>query len=439
MGPTPRRGTSRASTATPEKAPDTTPADVQAAIDALEDDTALQGITSAYEGVVAVMRLVRGVAKRDRNDEQRFLFRGIDAVLNAVGPALRRAGIIPIPRVQERVTTQVATRAGRMMNHTLVRVTYDFRGPGGPDDVISAENIPGEAMDVGDKSVSKAMSVAFRTALIQLFALPTDEPDPDATCHEIGKQVTEDEVLKAFRDAVEGANAEGPAAVAAALIEVGNGYGPDVLGAVQVHDKEGTEMTADALLRKMIAWFERQAAAAAQAGQDPASQQDAVEGPIRDVHADEAPQTSVHPEPAQPEPAQPTPVESQPAQQAEQAPAEPSKPRSRDEETLARVRDEIAFQARVMGKPVHAFTRTLTARIRAGWEQMTVTHLRAAGEWMVGQRPDVVRALRATGNAAGATLYQGMPNRGPADPRILAQIEAGGLDEGAAAPQGARA
>src|SRR5690606_34079164 len=36
----------------------------------------------------------------------------------------------------------------------------------------------GEAMDSGDKATSKAMSVAFRTALIQALALPTDEPDP---------------------------------------------------------------------------------------------------------------------------------------------------------------------------------------------------------------------------------------------------------------------
>jgi hypothetical protein len=39
-------------------------------------------------------------------------------------------------------------------------------------------------MDSGDKAVPKAMSVAFRTALLQALALPTDEPDPDASTYE---------------------------------------------------------------------------------------------------------------------------------------------------------------------------------------------------------------------------------------------------------------
>jgi hypothetical protein len=42
----------------------------------------------------------------------------------------------------------------------------------------------GEAMDSGDKAVAKAMSVAFRIALLQALALPTDEPDPDSYSYE---------------------------------------------------------------------------------------------------------------------------------------------------------------------------------------------------------------------------------------------------------------
>ena len=39
-------------------------------------------------------------------------------------------------------------------------------------------------MDSGDKATAKAMSVAFRTALLQALALPTDEPDPDSQSYE---------------------------------------------------------------------------------------------------------------------------------------------------------------------------------------------------------------------------------------------------------------
>lgn len=39
-------------------------------------------------------------------------------------------------------------------------------------------------MDSGDKATAKAMSVAFRTALLQALCLPTDEIDPDAESYE---------------------------------------------------------------------------------------------------------------------------------------------------------------------------------------------------------------------------------------------------------------
>jgi hypothetical protein len=39
-------------------------------------------------------------------------------------------------------------------------------------------------MDSGDKATAKAMSVAYRTALLQVLCLPTDEPDPDSHTYE---------------------------------------------------------------------------------------------------------------------------------------------------------------------------------------------------------------------------------------------------------------
>jgi hypothetical protein len=67
------------------------------------------------------------------------------------------------------------------MGHVKVKVTYTFIGQAG--DAISA-TVVGEAMDAGDKATAKAMSVAFRTALLQALCLPTDEPDPDSNSYE---------------------------------------------------------------------------------------------------------------------------------------------------------------------------------------------------------------------------------------------------------------
>jgi hypothetical protein len=67
------------------------------------------------------------------------------------------------------------------MGHVKVKVTYTFIGANG--DSIKA-TVVGEAMDAGDKATAKAMSVAFRTALLQALSLPTDEPDPDSSSYE---------------------------------------------------------------------------------------------------------------------------------------------------------------------------------------------------------------------------------------------------------------
>ena len=135
-----------------------------------------------HEAVAAVMADVQAVGKSDRNTHQGFSFRGIDAVLNAVGPALRRHGVVVLPDVVDVRFDTVEVGAKRTpMGHVIAHVRYTFVGPEGDQLVAS---VVGEAMDSGDKAVPKAMSVAFRTALLQALALPTDEPDPDASTYE---------------------------------------------------------------------------------------------------------------------------------------------------------------------------------------------------------------------------------------------------------------
>ena len=130
-----------------------------------------------YAALAAVMADVDHVAKRDRNEQQRFLFRGVDAVVNAVGPVLRRHRVLVIPTVEATSYAQLPTKAGGQMTSCRLEVTYTFYAEDGSS---IASRVSAEAFDYGDKATPKAMSVAFRTALLQALALPTDEPDPDA-------------------------------------------------------------------------------------------------------------------------------------------------------------------------------------------------------------------------------------------------------------------
>ena len=130
----------------------------------------------------AIMKEVGAIAKKDKNTSQGFNFRGIDSVVNAVSPALQKHGVIVVPTVEEYDYATVEIGRNRTaMGHVKVKVTYTFVGASG--DSIKA-TVVGEAMDAGDKATAKAMSVAFRTALLQALSLPTDEPDPDSSSYE---------------------------------------------------------------------------------------------------------------------------------------------------------------------------------------------------------------------------------------------------------------
>lgn len=134
-----------------------------------------------YIALAAVMADCDHVAKRDRNEHQRFLFRGIDAVVNAVGPVLRKHGVIVCPNVERCDYEEVQTSTGKPATACRILATYSFYAADGSS---IDTRVAAEAWDSGDKAAPKAMSVAFRTALLQALALPTDEPDPDLQTYE---------------------------------------------------------------------------------------------------------------------------------------------------------------------------------------------------------------------------------------------------------------
>ena len=130
-----------------------------------------------YADLAKVMRSVDHVGKGDFNSHQKFSFRGIDGVLNAVGPALREHNVVVYPRLHDVAYEEVKTSGGKASTACRVVVDYVFASVDGS---TVETRVAAESWDTGDKAMPKAMSVAMRTALIQALALPTDEPDPDS-------------------------------------------------------------------------------------------------------------------------------------------------------------------------------------------------------------------------------------------------------------------
>jgi hypothetical protein len=142
-------------------------------------------VKSVYEALAEVMRAVSPIAKLGRNEAQKFNFRGIDQVYDALHGPLADAGVLIVPEILGIERSEVATRSGGTMSHVVVTIRYHFIGPAG-DEVVAV--VAGEAADSGDKAVSKAMSMAFKYAAFQVFAIPLGEKDADADTHEFAGQ-----------------------------------------------------------------------------------------------------------------------------------------------------------------------------------------------------------------------------------------------------------
>lgn len=129
----------------------------------------------------------RGIAKGRRNSQgSGFMFRGIDDILNALGPMMPRHGLTVFPRMMEREITERQSKSGGVLFFVTLRAEFDFVAVA--DGSRQTVSTFGEAMDSGDKATSKAMSVAWKNAAILTFQIPvrgSTDTDADATSHQV--------------------------------------------------------------------------------------------------------------------------------------------------------------------------------------------------------------------------------------------------------------
>lgn len=139
-----------------------------------------------YKAIVDTMKEIGAIGKKDRNEFDKYMFRGIDAVYNALQPAMVKNGIFVTPMLQRIEQTDRLSRKGESMIHTRVEVLYTFFAEDGSFIKVV---VPGEAMDRSDKSANKAMSAAFKYACFQTFCIPTEEmKDADSESPDAGKK-----------------------------------------------------------------------------------------------------------------------------------------------------------------------------------------------------------------------------------------------------------
>lgn len=126
----------------------------------------------------------QGVGKDQVNTFDRYKFRGIDDVYNALAPLLAKHKLCVLPKVLSREVAERVSQKGGALFYVTVMVEYAFVSSedGSAHTVVSV----GEAMDRGDKATNKAMSAAYKYACFQAFCIPTEgDNDADAATHAV--------------------------------------------------------------------------------------------------------------------------------------------------------------------------------------------------------------------------------------------------------------
>lgn len=130
-----------------------------------------------YQSITKIMEEVPSVGKTQRNKTQGFMYRGIDDVMNALQPLLAKNKVFIVPEILEQTREERTTYKGGNLIYSICKIKYKFYAEDGSS--IEAITI-GEGMDSGDKATNKAMAIAMKYALFQVFCIPTDEmKDPD--------------------------------------------------------------------------------------------------------------------------------------------------------------------------------------------------------------------------------------------------------------------
>lgn len=125
-----------------------------------------------YQKINAIMEDVSYVQKEDKKVNNQYKFVSHDAVTSKIRPAFQKHGVIAIPDFFD------ITQDG---NRTACKMKMTFINMDSPDDklIIDCAGF-GQGIDPQDKGPGKAMSYAYKYALLKMFALETgDDPEKD--------------------------------------------------------------------------------------------------------------------------------------------------------------------------------------------------------------------------------------------------------------------
>lgn len=140
-----------------------------------------------HEKLAAIQKEIDAIGKNQKNAGQGFMFRGVDAVYNALHPILSKHEVFTTSEIMNALREDKLTKSGGTVIYSIIDIKFTFWATDGSNVSTQAR---GEGMDSGDKASNKAMAVAHKYALTQTFTIPYEGmPDPDSESHQLADAV----------------------------------------------------------------------------------------------------------------------------------------------------------------------------------------------------------------------------------------------------------
>lgn len=130
-----------------------------------------------------VMAALPAIGKDSRASQQQggYAYRGIEAITAHCQPLFALHGIVFVPRVTSWEIRDIVV-GGKPWTDTVAAVEYDVYGPAG--DHITVGPVLAIGRDNSDKGANKALTQAFKYALLQTLCISDSKDDGDGQTHE---------------------------------------------------------------------------------------------------------------------------------------------------------------------------------------------------------------------------------------------------------------
>lgn len=135
---------------------------------------------NVVQAVSKVMAELPAIGKDGRAaaNQGGYAYRGIEQITGHVQRLFAAHGVVMAPRVTSHEVIEITVN-NKPWSDTRLEVSYDVYGPGGVEDRITVGPIYAIGRDNSDKGANKAMTQAYKYALLQLLCISDSADDGD--------------------------------------------------------------------------------------------------------------------------------------------------------------------------------------------------------------------------------------------------------------------